>query len=64
MAEIPLTSGQIAELRRLLGLQPGDYLDAAAVLAWLDAAQVVADEHERLVLGLGDDDGGSAASEP
>ena len=57
MAEIEFTARQIAELRQALALRPGDMLDAAAVLAALDAGRIVRDEHERLALGLGDDAG-------
>ena len=47
LAEIEFTSGQLAQLRRALGLQPGDYLDAAALLAALEAREIIEAEARR-----------------
>lgn len=47
MAEISFTSGQLAQIRRALGLRPGDYLDAAALLAVLEAAEILDAEGRR-----------------
>ena len=47
MAEISFTSGQLAQLRRALGLKPGDVLDAPAVLAVLDARDILDAEGRR-----------------
>jgi hypothetical protein len=59
MTEVPLTSGQIRELRRRLGLRPGDYLSAEALLLMVETARVIEDAAERLALGQdgADDDG-------
>lgn len=46
MPEIPFTSAQIRQLRADLGLKPGDYLSAGALLAMIDAAQIISDAED------------------
>jgi hypothetical protein len=59
MSELDFTGRQIREMRQALGLQPGDYLDAAALLAVLDANEIIVSAAaEREIRAVLDEDDG------